>query len=143
MVHDPGARARILERVRALRPDARRRGGRMSVDQMLWHVNQGLLTSLGQLPTEPAWVPLRSVVKPLVLAVRWPKGPPTAREFVAVGAHDFAHEHRRYLELLEDFARRPLEGSFAPHPLFGPMSGRDWSRMHYKHMDHHLRQFGR
>ena len=29
-----------------------------------------------------------------------------------------------------------------PHPFFGALSPQDWSRGMYKHMDHHLRQFG-
>jgi hypothetical protein len=27
-------------------------------------------------------------------------------------------------------------------PLFGPLTGREWGALAYKHADHHLRQFG-
>jgi Protein of unknown function (DUF1569) len=30
-----------------------------------------------------------------------------------------------------------------PHPIFGPMTAKDWMRWGYLHADHHLRQFGR
>ncbi len=113
----------------------------MTVDQMLWHVNQGLLVSLGRLEAKRAWVPLRSLVKPLVLTVPWPKGPPTPREFVAVSRHDFAGELAQYQELVRDFTLRDLSAPCGPHPLFGPMTGLEWSRMHYQHIRHHLRQF--
>jgi hypothetical protein len=28
------------------------------------------------------------------------------------------------------------------HPAFGRLSGRAWGALVYRHMDHHLRQFG-
>jgi hypothetical protein len=28
------------------------------------------------------------------------------------------------------------------HPVFGPLSGEEWARSHYKHCFHHLLQFG-
>ncbi len=142
MLHEDRARTEIAERVQALRPDSSRRWGRMSVDQALWHMNQAMLVSLGQLQTRPAPMALRFVAKPIALSMRWPKGARTAQEFVAVSPHDFASERRRYLQMLEDFARRPLDGRWPSHPLLGRMTGRDWSRMHHRHFDHHLRQFG-
>ena len=34
------------------------------------------------------------------------------------------------------------EGEGPAHPLFGPMTWREWGVATYKHTDHHLRQFG-
>ncbi len=141
ILHDDGARAEIIERMQSLRPDSRRRWGRMTVDQMLWHVNQGLLASLGQLQTEPARMPFPALARPLALRLPWPRGARTAPEWRALSEHDFERERKRYLLLVGDFTRRSLGESFGLHPLFGSMTGRDWSRMHYKHADHHLRQF--
>lgn len=45
-------------------------------------------------------------------------------------------------ELLDRFARQQW-GTGAPvHPIFGPLTEREWMRWGYLHMDHHLRQFG-
>ena len=41
-LHDVAHRSALIERVRALRPDSARRWGKMSVDQMLWHVNDAI-----------------------------------------------------------------------------------------------------
>lgn len=30
----------------------------------------------------------------------------------------------------------------APHPFFGPLSIDEWDRMHVRHFEHHLKQFG-
>ncbi len=142
MLHDASARAEIIERIRGLRPDSSPRWGRMSVDQALWHLNQALLVSLGQLQARPRPMPLRFVAKPIAVNVRWPRNEPNAPEFEAVSPHDFASERRRHLQMLEDFARRPLEARYPAHPVLGSMTGREWSRMHYRHLDHHLKQFG-
>ena len=141
-LHDPRARAEIAERVRALRPDSPRRWGKMTVDQMVWHVNQGLLQALGQLQCAPKAMPLPAfLMKPLVFTLPWPRGAPTFPEFEAVSQHDFAQEKERCLKLVGDFGQRELQGSWPTHMSFGPLRGDEWSRLMYKHMDHHLRQF--
>ncbi len=142
MLHEDRTRAEIIERIQGLRPDARARWGHMSVDQALWHLNQGLLVSLGQLQARPRPMPLRFVAKPIAVNVRWPRKEPNAPEMEPVSPHDFASERRRHLQMLEDFARRPLDARYPAHPVLGAMTGREWSRMHYRHLDHHLRQFG-
>lgn len=47
-LHDPQARAAIEKRLRALSPHATRRWGSMTVDQMLWHCNEGMTAALGE-----------------------------------------------------------------------------------------------
>ena len=42
MLHDSSFRESVQSRLKALRPDAERRWGKMTVDQMLWHVNSAL-----------------------------------------------------------------------------------------------------
>lgn len=144
-LHDDGVRASLEQRFRALRPDAHRRWGRMTVDQMLWHVSAGLAVALGRMPAgkerRPPLPP--AVIRFLVLYLPWPKGAPTLKAIVASGErHDFDAERARCLELMSDFARKPMESTWAPHPVFGEVSGRFVSRLQAKHLDHHLRQFG-
>jgi hypothetical protein len=46
------------------------------------------------------------------------------------------------VELIERFATTPPEQMGLDHPGFGRMSARDWDVLQYRHLDHHLRQFG-
>jgi hypothetical protein len=32
--------------------------------------------------------------------------------------------------------------SFSPHPFFGKLNNKDWGRVTWKHLNHHLVQFG-
>ncbi len=142
ILHDESARAEIIERVSRLRPDSRPRWGRMTVDQMLWHVNQAILASLGQLEVQPLRPPIpAALAKPMVLHLPWPRGVPTAPEWQAVSEHDFAREQKRCVELVGDFTRRSLEERWPVHHMLGLLNGREWSRLGYRHADHHLRQF--
>jgi hypothetical protein len=45
-------------------------------------------------------------------------------------------------ELIERFATTPPEKLGVVHPSFGRMRPRDWDVLQYRHLDHHLRQFG-
>jgi hypothetical protein len=78
----------------------------------------------------------------VVLYMPWPKEAPTNPDFIASEPYDFEAERRRCLRLIDDFASRDLGDAWPENQDFGRMSGRDWSRLMARHLDHHLRQFG-
>jgi hypothetical protein len=115
----------------------------MSVDQALWHLNQGLALALGQIDQPPQKIPLpRPIMKLLVLTVPWPKGAPTVPALEAKQRYDFEAERTRCLGLLKTFAKKGLADEWPVSPIFGEVSGKFTSRLQAKHLDHHLRQFG-
>lgn len=143
LLHDPAVRSSIEQRLASLRPDTRARWGRMSVDQMLWHVNQAMGVPLGETAVEPKFVPLpKAVVKFMVLSLPWMKGAPTNPAFLPKRQYDFEAERARCRLLIGKITTRPIDGQWPLHPIFGPMSGTDISRLQAKHLDHHLTQFG-
>ena len=115
----------------------------MSVDQMLWHVNEALATAIGeiQMPRQRSVMP-PAFLRFVVLNVPWPKGAPTHPSYVAAGKRcDFETEKTRCLRLLEAFCRKGIDSSWPESPSFGRVSGRFQSRFQARHLDHHLRQF--
>ena len=74
----------------------------------------------------------------------WPKGAPTADEFIqgkkGTPPTDFEQDKQKLLLTIHRFAS--YAEPFAPSPVFGPMSNRAWGRLMWRHIDHHLRQFG-
>ena len=69
---------------------------------------------------------------------------PTDKSFIVPGARDFAVEQQRLLNRVEQFALGgPDRCTKYPHSFFGVMSPTEWATMAYKHLDHHLRQFGK
>jgi len=144
MLHDGRFHEQAKTRVRALTPQSERQWGKMSVDQMLWHINCALENALGRYPIATIRIPLpKFLLKLIVLNLPWRKGrTPTAPELLASASHDFEHERRRTLALLDDFAAVPINARWGDSAFLGPLTGEEWSRLQGKHVDHHLRQFG-
>ena len=143
-LHDPAVREAIRARVAAVRPDAARRWGKMTVDQMLWHCSQGMGQALGTVPSVPfKAVPLpRGLLMFAVFNLPWPKGAPTAPELVAASHYDFEAERARCLAAIDQIAAKSIDSTdWGISPPFGALTGAQWSRLIAKHLDHHLRQF--
>jgi Protein of unknown function (DUF1569) len=145
----PADKAEILRRLRALGPETPRRWGRMSAHQMVCHLSDAFLCTMGRKPVSPATsVFHRTVVKWVALYVplRWPPGIATRPEIdQCIGGTrpgDFADDVARVEGLVELFTAPSREFAWQPHPILGPLSDREWLRWGYLHMDHHLRQFG-
>src|SRR4029079_19331316 len=110
-LHDRSERAEILQRLQSLRPDSRGRWGKMSVDQMLWHLAQAMEIALGRGTITRVGPPLpKAMVKFMVLRLPWFKGAPTHPDFVAQAKYDFAEQQARCLELVDAIATKPVEG---------------------------------
>lgn len=143
---DPAGLAAMLARLDRLRPDATRHWGRMSVAQMLAHCQQPLRVALGELPLKRSLIGLlfgRLAKKKLLAPDLWKPGMPTAPEFRITDARDFRLEHAALRLLVERFGNGgPASLSRLPHPFFGPLTPEEWQALQWRHLDHHLRQFG-
>jgi hypothetical protein len=69
------------------------------------------------------------------------KNSPTDPQFRMTGEFDFERVRAGLIALVQRYGS---EGAQAddPHPFFGPLSPGEWDRLMWKHIDHHLRQFG-
>jgi hypothetical protein len=112
---------------------------------MLTHLRLSALMALGELPVACKSKRLFQVfpIKHLILyVVPFPKGAPTAPELLAPDAAAVEASRSELLSLIDRIGTGPREGAGPVHPLFGPLSLREWGVATYKHTDHHLRQFG-
>jgi hypothetical protein len=68
---------------------------------------------------------------------------PTAPALLIVDRRDLDAERQRLSTLVDRFsAGGPAQCTTHPHPFFGRLSLEQWAELMYKHIDHHLRQFG-
>jgi hypothetical protein len=138
-------RAAVLGRIARLTPDRRPRWGRFTAPEMVCHVSCGLRQGLRELDAGPPSGPLSSTpLNWLVIHVLpWPKGkaqsPP---EFLATRPTGWEADVSALTDLVERFAARGPNADWPPSRVFGRISGRSWGVLQYKHLDHHLRQFG-
>ena len=138
-------RAAICSRVRSLSASSTAKWGKMSVTGMLQHVRLSAQMTVGELSVASSNKRVFQVfpLKHLILYVLpFPKGAPTAPELYPAEAVSLEEERAAVLALLDRIGTGPREGPGPAHPLFGPMSWREWGAVTYKHMNHHLTQFG-
>ena len=75
--------------------------------------------------------------------VPWKKNLPTAPNFIIKDQRDFEAEKKGLTTLIHQFHAAGPEGiTKFPHPLFGKLTPDQWGKSMYKHLDHHLQQFG-
>ena len=137
----------IKERVAQLRPDSERQWGTMNPAQVLDHCSRGFEMAAGQIRPQRALMGriLGPIIKPLALKGDEPmrKNSPTAKELLVQEERDFDAERKRLRGLIDRFAATgPTGCTMHPHKFFGRLIPEEWAILMYKHMDHHLRQFG-
>jgi len=145
----PRDKAEILQRLRAVRPESVRRWGRMTAPQMMCHLSDSFRMAMGHKPVSHATGRLqRTIVKWIALyaPLPWPAGlltrPEIDQERGGTKPADFAADVAQLEALVALVTAPERRFDWQSHPVFGTMSGADWLRWGYVHMDHHLRQFG-
>ena len=144
ILNDADRRA-ICERVAAVAGDSAPRWGSMDAAAMLNHLRRSARMALGDLPVACKAKRAFQVfpLKHLILhVVPFPKGAPTAPELLSADRAAVDEMRAELLSLIERIAAGPREGDGPVHPLMGRLSYREWGVATYKHVDHHLRQFG-
>jgi hypothetical protein len=145
---DPQVATELKTRLAHLEPQSERRWGKMTPAQMLAHCSLGMQWAVGESVPEKAPLPLRlmgRLVKPLVFRNEDPfrRNTPTAKSLIVTTAPDFATERDRLSGLIDKFASAgPAGCTTNPHSFFGKLTPDQWAVLTYKHLDHHLRQFG-
>jgi len=140
---DTADRTALLARLRRLQPTATARWGTLTAPKMVCHLADSLRLGLGEVPpTRMDNLATRTIVKWLV--VYSPAPPPkgkvqTSPEMLASAPTSWAADVATVERLAERMASTPTT---AAHPAFGPLTHGGWGRLSWKHMDHHLRQFG-
>lgn len=139
--------AELTARVERLTPATRPKWGKMSVDQMLAHVN--VAYDMVYDPSTPKAAGLKRLllkwfVKGGVVGPKpYPRNSPTAPQFRMTGSKDFAAEKAKllaYLHRVQGEGGRAFDGRESAS--FGPLTRDEWNTLFYKHLDHHLTQFG-
>lgn len=138
--------ASIIARINKLKPDTLAYWGKMNVGQMLAHCQEVMRTAFGNSSLKRnlfgilfGWIAKKAVVseKP------YRRNLPTAPSFVMRDEKNFEAEKAKLLAMVEEFVNGgPAVLTKNPHPFFGRLTAEQWGTTQWKHLDHHLRQFG-
>lgn len=145
-VFDASTCDELLRRVDLILPGSTRQWGKMSAAQMLEHTARALEAATGKRQMNQAfvgkligWIFRRGFVgeKP------FGKNAPTGPAFIVHDEPALEPTRGKVKSLIRELhaaGEKGCEGRV--HPFFGPMTGAEWGVTQYKHVDHHLRQFG-
>jgi hypothetical protein len=136
----------LKTRIENIAPDTKRLWGKMNVAQMLAHTSEALEMATGNKKHKRhlMGILLSPLVKKSFLSDKpFSKGGPTDPNILIKDQRDFASEKARLLALLKQFHEGgEAKATTHPHSFFGPLTAREWGTSQYKHLNHHLTQFG-
>jgi hypothetical protein len=144
-VFDTSVREELIKRIYAVNPKNNAEWGKMNAFQMLKHCTLCEDMYLGKLKIKR--VLIGRLFGPMVLKkvlkddTPFGKNAPTSSLLKTINENgDVELQKREWIGRIEQY------GSYSNpnfvHPFFGPMTAEQVGYLAYKHIDHHLRQFG-
>jgi len=139
--------AKLTERINKLTPASQPLWGKMSVGQMLAHCNvsyEMAYTDKHPKPNALMKLVLKLLVKNKVVSeTPYKHNNPTAPAFLMKEDKNFAEEKTRLIDHINQtlqLGEKHFDGRESHS--FGTLSATEWNNMFWKHLDHHLSQFG-
>lgn len=136
----------IIGRIETLQPATARQWGKMDVAQMMAHCSAALDMASGKIVLPRLFIGrlLGSFVRPIYSNEKpFSKSSPTDPKLVISDQRDFQREKEQLKVKVREFQQGgEAKCTQHPHPFFGSLTPYEWGRGMYKHLDHHLRQFG-
>jgi Protein of unknown function (DUF1569) len=137
----------VQDRIGRLGPNSVRQWGKMTAPQALAHCAITMEWAVGD--SHPPRMFLGRIFGPIAKSYILKDDQPmrrnsaTAKSLVVADERDLPKERARLCALVERFASGGPQGCTKhPHSFFGRLTPEEWAAIMYKHLDHHLRQFG-
>lgn len=146
-IFEPEIIEKLVLRIEKLSPQTPAQWGKMNVAQMLAHCSVPYDQLNGSIQSQTPWMMkwmLRTFFKSsMINEVPYKQNLPTGKGFLVVDERNFEHEKQRLIALIRSFHARGasyFEGK--KHHALKELSANQWNNLLYKHLDHHLSQFG-
>lgn len=138
---------KLTQRVSKLTSDTQPLWGKMNAAQMLAHCNVTYeMVYEDKHPKPSAFMKLimKAFVKPIVTNDKpYKKNSQTAPAFKITSPKEFEKEKKRLINYINKTQQLGAENFDKKESYsFGKLSTKEWNNMFYKHLDHHLTQFG-
>lgn len=146
-VFDKKDTAELIERINKLTPGAQPLWGKMNASQMLAHCNVTYELVYEDKHPKPKGFKkflLKTFIKNLIVSEKpYKRSSQTAPEFIIKDDRNFEAEKKRlidYIHKTQELGASYFDGKESHS--FGPLSKTEWNNLFFKHLDHHLKQFG-
>lgn len=146
-IYDKSVVQDLINRINKLTPASQPKWGKMNVAKMLAHSNvtyEYVFDERNDKPNFIAKLFLKNFVKNMVVSeTPYKQNERTGPAFIIADERDFEKEKTRLI----NYINRTLEkgASFfegKESVSFGVMTATEWNNLMYKHINHHLQQFG-
>ena len=135
-----------IERINRLTPSTQAKWGKMNVSQAMAHMAATFFVALSEkkLPRMFLGYLIGPFIKSQLYNDKpWKRNLPTAPMLLVRDEREFEKEKSNLLETVKKFySAGPTGITKHPHPMFGRFTPEQWGQSMFKHMDHHLSQFG-
>ncbi|WP_281240255.1 DUF1569 domain-containing protein [Flavobacterium praedii] len=134
----------IIARINSLTTESKALWGKMTVDQMCKHCTSAINVAFDKQDVKVNFLMrfLGKTLKSKVFNSEFKKNSPTAKEFVFTNQYDLEIAKKEFIESFSQFAQGHQAIKIMDHPFWGKMTYEDWDKLMWKHVDHHLKQFG-
>jgi hypothetical protein len=142
---EPSTTDEIISRLNRIGPSTTPKWGKMNAAQMMAHCQAPFLVYFGEKKMKRGLISLlfgKVAKKKLFVKEPWRRNLPTAKAFKILEEKNFEKEKSLLISLVRRFADEGYTVTVSVHPFFGKMSSQEWGLFSYKHLDHHLQQFG-
>lgn len=136
----------ILNRINNLSTNSQPQWGKMNVAQMLAHCSLFQDVATGNASTKRSWlgIIIGKFVKPIFYNDKpLAHNMSTIPTILIVNEKDFETEKENLKQKIIILQNNgPEQCTTQTHPFFGRLTSEQWGKGLYKHLDHHLKQFG-
>lgn len=146
-IFDKEENLKLQQRIEKLTAESQPQWGKMNASQVVLHCQKPLDVADGKLILKRSLIGLlfgKIAKNDFLKKDEFKKNLPTAPQFKISETPDFEKEKQTLLDLVKKFGMiGPKVLVNKKHPFFGTMTEEEWGILQYKHLDHHLKQFGR
>ena len=146
-INDTNTTNSLVERISKLTPNSKALWGKMNVNQMLEHLKVGMDIPIGNTVAKRSFIGRlfgRMVLKSSMKDNKGlKKNLPTDKSFIITDFKDFDKIKTELLNTISKYSNiKSDEINNKVHPFFGKLTYNEWGVLIYKHINHHLKQFG-
>ena len=138
--------SQIIRRIDNLTSTSQRQWGKMNVAQMLAHCNVSMEMAMGKFSIPRVFIGrfIAPFMKKRALSTTpFGKNSPTDKSHIFPEDLEFEEQKAKAKTSILQFFEGGVSGCTSyPHPFFGKFTPEEWAIFEWKHIDHHLRQFG-
>jgi hypothetical protein len=137
-------RSEIIQRISQINENSEALWGKMTAAQMLVHCQAPIKVGIGELKLSSnlIFMILGPIIKKKLMKEEpFEKHLPTHKNFIVKYDPVLEAERQKLIDLVNQLNEKK-DQLVSKHPIFGKMDAAHWDALNWKHLDHHLRQFG-